>query len=106
MMTEGIHIKIVAAAAKVWHVKRRDFFTRDRHEPLAFARQVAMVLSMKRTGSAKAAGRFFKRDRTTVWKALRAVQARIETEPRERQNVERVKEAVRMISDTGCDDAG
>lgn len=65
-----------------------DLTCHDRHEHLAWARQVAMALCYDLLHmSNREIGLAFERDRTTVIAAIRAVKARCETDPKARCQV-------------------
>jgi len=77
---------IVRGVAEVYRVTPKEILGRSRFEPIAEARQVAMVITWKSLSSNKGAlsltGRLFKRHHGTVIHAKSAVERRVLSDPR------------------------
>lgn len=81
---------------KTFRITQQALFSRQRHEPVAFARQVALTLSYKETGlTAAEVGWMFGRTAGDVYYSVRAVANRVITNQHSKRIVDAVKRKVR-----------
>ncbi len=74
--------EIIKAVCQSYNLSISDILGKDRTQPLATARQVAMFLSRKLTGnSLPVVADHFKRNHTTVLHGMSAIQKRLDVEP-------------------------
>lgn len=64
---------IVREVADLYEVHPKEILGRSRVHPIAEARQVAMIIVMRRLGNQSAAGRRFNRDHGTVHHAVKTI---------------------------------
>ena len=85
--------EVIKAVCAYYKFTYADLISSGRTQPLATARQVAMFLARKLTGtSAKATAEEFKREHTTILWGSQNIQKRISVEPDLKSTVEQITE--------------
>ncbi len=87
---------ILKMVSRYYHVTEEQILSRDRHEPIASARHIAMFMTRKIVGgSLQDLARLFNReDHGTIMNAVKIVESRIETEPLTRAQIEEITKAL------------
>ena len=87
--------RIQATVAEAYGISLDHMTSPDRHQSVAWPRQVAMYLARETTHhTLPRIGQFFKRDHTTVIHAIRTVERKTAADPLRRADVEALREAL------------
>lgn len=90
--------KAIAAAATIWRVTEDDIRSKDRHQPVAFARQVAMVVTIEVTGASNVkVAKVFGKNVSTVWHARNQVADIRSVDQKESARLDAMRELLNAI---------
>lgn len=89
-------LNVATTVARHYDLSARELFGPSRHQPVAWARQVAMVLCVEELGESHSSVGFMfgGRHRSAVNYARRIIRDQIEVEPATQKEIDQIREAL------------